>query len=137
MRRKLLSSEDGDSEEPLINLTPLIDVVFVVLITFMILAPVLDIDWIQLAPAGPGSKKESTNSPMTISIRSDNSIWFQKNQMTLKELEYVLRSEKMRYPHQSPQIIPDKMAHFGTYQEVKNVLEICGFEQMDIVLQPQ
>lgn len=62
MRRKFRSLPDDDSvEEPLINLTPLIDVVFVVLITFMLIAPVLDIDSVDLATSGGTEKKRSPN----------------------------------------------------------------------------
>ncbi len=138
MRRKpSLSLEEEGIEEPLINLTPLIDVVFVLLISFMLIAPVLEIDLVELAPGGPSSKKEAANTPLAISVRADNSIWYQGKRIHLAELEKALKVEKLRHPHQTPQLIPDKKAHFGTYQEVKNILELCGFEQMDIVLQPQ
>jgi biopolymer transport protein ExbD len=138
MRRKLSPSfeEEGESE-PLINLTPLIDVVFVVLISFMLIAPVLDIDLVELAPGGPSSKQETSNTPLAISVRADNSIWFQGRQMNLTDLEKTLKIEKGRHPGQTPQFIPDKNAHFGTYQAVKNTLELCGFTQMDVLLQPQ
>ena len=51
--RKLFAnlSEAESSEESLINLTPLIDVVFVLLITFIMIAPILKLDRIDLAPA--------------------------------------------------------------------------------------
>jgi biopolymer transport protein ExbD len=138
MRRKLLPSlEEEGPDEPLINLTPLIDVVFVVLITFMLIAPVLDIDLVELAPGGSSSKKEASSTPLAISLRADNSIWFQGKQMNLTELEKALKREKLRYPGHTPQLIPDKSAQFGTYQAVKNTLELCGFTQMDVLLQPQ
>ena len=138
LKRPLSLPEEG-SDEPLINLTPLIDVVFIVLISFMLIAPVLDIDSITLAPSGPASKKESPsiqNSPLAISIRSDNSIWFQGAKMTLSQLEQSLRQEKKRHPHAIPQLIHDKQAAFGTYQSLKNMLESAGFAQMDVILKP-
>ncbi len=131
--------EDDSSDEPLVNLTPLIDVVFVVLISFMLIAPVLDIDSIVLAPSGPSSKKESIavqNSPLAISIRADNSIWFHGEKVSLPDLEKHLMLEKMRRPAETPQLIPDARSHFETYAQVKAVLEKCGFEQMDIILRP-
>src|SRR3989338_11347749 len=138
MRRKPRPSlEEGEADEPLINLTPLIDVVFVVLITFMLIAPVLELDLVELAVWGGASKKETASSPLAISIRADNSIWFHGKPTSLLELERVLKKEKALHPGDTPQLIPDKNAHFGTYQAVKNTLELCGFEQMDVVLQPQ
>ena len=136
-RRRSLLAEEGESEEPLINLTPLIDVVFVVLITFMLIAPVLDIDLVELAPGSASHQKEASTSPLTISVRSDNSIWFRGKPIHLDELERALKQAKLQYPEYIPQVIPDKQAHFGTFQAVKNTLELCGFSQMDVVLQPQ
>jgi biopolymer transport protein ExbD len=51
MRKKRVSSlfSNAESDEPLINLTPLIDVVFVVLIIFILIAPMLEIDRVKLA----------------------------------------------------------------------------------------
>lgn len=141
MQRKwrLRSPEEESLEEPLINLTPLLDVVFVVLIAFMLIAPVLDIEHVDLAASGPASKKEpmsAQNRPLAITVRADNTIWFQGQKMQFAELEKRLREEKRRRPLETPQIIPDKQAPFGTYQEVKNILERCGFEQMEIILKP-
>jgi biopolymer transport protein ExbD len=139
-RRQNQNFEDDLPEEPIVNLTPLIDVVFVVLISFMLIAPILDIDSIDLAPGGPSSKKESPsvqNSPFSISIRADNSIWLQGRKMTLPDLEKALALHKRQWPRETPQVLPDAHSHFETYCQVKNVLEACGFEQMDIVLRPQ
>ena len=136
---RLLALEEDFPDEPIVNLTPLIDVVFVVLISFMIIAPVLEIDSILLASSGPASKKESfaaQSNPLTISIHADNSIWFQVNRVNLETLEKHLLLEKKRRPNETPQMIPDARSHFEVYAQVKNVLETCGFEQLDIILRP-
>ncbi len=49
MRKSRRLSSLSHSEEASINLTPLIDVVFVVLIIFILIAPMLELDRIQLA----------------------------------------------------------------------------------------
>lgn len=137
MRKRFRSLPEEDSvDEPLINLTPLIDVVFVVLITFMLIAPVLDIDSVDLAQSGTGEKKELQTGPISISVHADNTIWYQGNKMTLAQLEPLLKQEKKRHPHAVPQLIHDRQAPFGTYQSLKNTLEAIGFEQMDVILKP-
>jgi biopolymer transport protein ExbD len=139
MRKRRFSSDDETIEEPLINLTPLIDVVFVVLISFMLIAPMLEIDSINLANGGTDKKKDSISpesTPLAISVRADNTIWMQGKRVSLKELESILLTQKKNHPGKVPQVIHDRNASFGTYQTVKNVLEQCGFEQMDIVLKP-
>lgn len=138
MRRHQTPLSDEESlEEPLVNLTPLIDVVFVVLIAFMLIAPILNIDSIQLSAGEASNKKELpsiANHPFSIAIRSDNSIWFQGEKTTLKKLQIELTEEKKRRPKEIPQLIPDAHAHFETYNQVKNIIEACGFQQMDIIL---
>lgn len=140
MRKRLrLSPEEDGPEEPLINLTPLIDVVFVVLISFMLIAPILNIDSVDLAPSGPGTQKESPSvesAPIAISVHANNTIWMQGRSLTLAQLELQLKDLKKRHPKAVPQLAQDSKAHFGTYQTVKNACEAAGFEQMDVILKP-
>lgn len=137
MRRRFRPLPDDEAaEEPLINLTPLIDVVFVVLITFMLIAPVLDIDSVDLATSGGTEKKEVQTGPISIAVHADNTIWFQGNKVSLAQLESLLRQEKKKHPTAVPQVVHDKKAQFGTYQSVKNTLEVVGFTQMDVILKP-
>ncbi|MBU6382720.1 MAG: biopolymer transporter ExbD [Verrucomicrobia bacterium] len=135
-RRSRLPIDDSSIEEPFINLTPLIDVVFVVLITFMVIAPVLDIDSVDLAMSAGAEKKEVQNGPISIIVHADNSIWMQGTKVSLTQLETLLKQERKKNPRAIPQLIHDRQAQFGTYQSVKNVLEAIGFEQMDVVLKP-
>lgn len=135
-KRSLSQTEEDPIDEPLINLTPLIDVVFVVLISFMLIAPVLDIDSVDLAMSGGSEKKELQNGPIAIIVHADNSIWVQGSKVSLAQLDTLLRQEKKRHPHAVPQLIHDRLAQFGTYQSVKNTLESIGFEQMDVILKP-
>lgn len=127
-------------EEPAVNLTPLIDVVFVILIGFILVAPLLEIDRIELAGAPEERSQPSISvqeaSPIAIHVRQDNSIQFKGKTVTPSALKMALIDAKKLYPKAQPQLFQDKKAHFGTYQEVKNSLEAAGFEQLDVVLSP-
>lgn len=141
MRKMRLSAlKDNSSDENHLNLTPLIDVVFVVLIMFIIIAPMLELDRVQLATAAHRDTKEMAvvqeNSPVAIHVHEDNSIWFLNRAVTEKELIRLLKEAKKAYPQKVPQLFHDKKAQFGTYQTVKNAVEIAGFEQLDVILQP-
>lgn len=129
-----------ETEENTINLTPLIDVVFVVLIIFIIIAPMLEVDRVQLARAAQGETREvlhaQENGPIILHVHEDNSIWFNKQRVSEKQLLPLLREAKRKYPQKTPQLFHDKKAQFGTYQTVKNALESAGFQQLDIILQP-
>ena len=141
MRRRLLrKSALVTNEEAMINLTPLIDVVFVMLIMFIIVAPLLELDQVELAPGSAhtqelqASMKES--SPLSIHVRANNTIWINKQQVSLEMLPKLLKVAHERSPNATPLLFHDKKAFFGTYQEVKNRLEEAGFKDLNIVLTP-
>ncbi len=127
-------------EQPTVNLTPLIDVVFVVLIIFILIAPLLEMENIQLADASlnPKDFKAMTQEagPFVIYVTRDNGIIFNKMPVSLERLTDLLREGRQLHPKAIPQVFHDKNASFGTYQSVKNAIETAGFEEMDIVLKP-
>lgn len=137
MRRRIGASE---VEEPVINLTPLIDVVFVILIMFILIAPLLELDRIELAQAPEQHASEVVSvqekGPFSIHVQKDNSIFYNQEKISVEELAKRLRLAKSQHPLARPQLFHDKQAQFGTYQSVKNAVESAGFEQMDIILKP-
>lgn len=127
-------SQEG---EELINLTPLIDVLFVVLIMFILIAPLLDLDRIQLAPKGGVDHELVTvnnNRPIKIFLHRDDTIWLGKHPLTLGALETTLIHLQKSYIHEVPELYCDEKASFGIYQRVKNAVENAGFEQLDVIL---
>ncbi len=138
MRKIRVAREHSDDVH--INLTPLIDVVFVVLIMFIIIAPMLELDRVQLASAAQRDNRETAvvqeESPVAIHVHEDNSIWFNNKIVSKEELLQLLKNAKRNYPNKIPQLFHDKKAQFGTYQTVKNAVENAGFEQLDVILQP-
>lgn len=127
-------------EEPAINVTPLIDVVFVLLIAFMVVAPLLEHDRIELASGDSLSShipiRLEDASPIQIHVYENNTISFNNQPVTIGELYKRLQEAKLRYPDARAQLFHHKKAHFGTYQSVKNALESAQFKEMDVVLLP-
>ena len=136
MRRS--SRKDRAFPEAEMNLTPLIDVVFVVLIIFIIIAPMLELDRVELANAAP-AKQASTapeSSSITIHVKQDNTIWYGGRMVNAEQLTHILREVRKTGGNRVPQLFQDKRAAFGTYQTVKNAVEVAGYEQMDVILKP-
>ena len=125
-------------QEPAINITPLIDVVFVVLIAFIVIAPLLEMDHISLARGGSFHSPVHLQNASSIQIHvyQNNSVALNGKKITLDQLPNALREIKRQFPKSRPQLFHDKKAYFGTYQLVKNSLEAIGFEEVDIILSP-
>lgn len=126
------------AEDPQINLTPLIDVVFVILIMFILIAPMLDTDRIELASGSSVKEMKETNekSVIAIQVQKDNSISINGQKVKLESLVEHLRKLKKQYPFAHPQLFQDQKAFFGTYQRVKNAAEEAGFDHLDLILKP-
>lgn len=139
-RSRILFSGHSTFEEPTVNLTPLIDVVFVILIMFIVIAPLLELDRVELADGQIAALSTSSSvqesSPISVHVHQDNVIWFDDHPVTPKELARLLKEAKLRYPQAHPQVFHDRKAQFGTYQSVKNAAEEAGFSHIDIILKP-
>ena len=139
-RSRIAFTGHSPFEEPTVNLTPLIDVVFVILIMFIVIAPLLELDRIELADSSAallsGASSVQESSPITIQVHQDNTIWFGNHPVTSKELVGLLKEAKRLHPNVHPQIFHDKKAQFGIYQSVKNAAEEAGFSHIDIILKP-
>ncbi|HEV8052197.1 MAG TPA: biopolymer transporter ExbD [Parachlamydiaceae bacterium] len=140
-RRPFRLSSSQAIEEPTVNLTPLIDVVFVILIAFIVIAPLLELDHVELANAAIASQDDQSisvqeTSPISIHVKQDNTVALNGQLVALGELPHSLAILKERYPNAKPQLFHDRKAHFGTYQTIKNAAESAGFQQMDVILKP-
>ncbi|ETR79544.1 Biopolymer transport protein ExbD/TolR, partial [Chlamydia pneumoniae B21] len=75
-------------EEPLVNLTPLIDIVFVILMAFIVAVPLIKLDSIALAPGTQEQEVLSSenDSIAVIKVFADHSLTLNEHPITLQEL---------------------------------------------------
>jgi biopolymer transport protein ExbD len=122
-------------DESLINLTPLIDVIFVVLVAFILIAPFLEIDQVKLFKVKKSSEAISANkNSIDLYVREDNSIWLNKSLVKRENLEKVLKEMKIKFPNRDLFLFHDRKAYFGTYQMIKETAKSAGFERLDVIL---
>ena len=136
-RRRFRPGSFSDEGEELINLTPLIDVLFVVLIMFILIAPLLDLDHIQLSPKGDESEELvaiNNNCPLKIFVQKDDSIWLGKHLLSIDALETTLVQLRKNHLTDTPELYCDEKGTFGTYQRIKNAIEAAGFDRLDVIL---
>ena len=114
--------------------------VFVILIMFIVIAPMLELDRISLANGSIKISHESYTSkyktPFKISVREDDSIWYNNHMLSLNQLKTALLNDIQAHDNKNIQLIQDKKASFGRYQEIKNLAEELQFQEIDILLKP-
>jgi biopolymer transport protein TolR len=118
-----------------INVTPLVDVVLVLLIIFMVTAPVLQ-SGIEVNVPRTRTVKEITEERMVISINKQQRVFLGSDAININEIKTKLR-QKIRDPqHQSVFIRADEDVPFGAFATVMDAVKGAGITNVSIVTQP-
>ncbi len=118
-----------------INVTPFVDVVLVLLIIFMITAPVLQ-SGIEVAVPKTKTVKEITEERVVISIDKSQRIFLGNDPVNINEIADKLH-QKIRDPeHQSLYVRADENVPFGAFATVMDAVKQAGITNVSIVTQP-
>lgn len=135
-RRLSLAKRASFQEESLINLMPLIDVVFVVLVMFILIAPMMNSEHIQLTTGVHEIKRAQLSKNLAVYVRADNSIWINQKPYRKEELYQYLKQQQQSSHLPSFQLLCDEKASFGTFQSIKELGLRAGFEEVEVIHQP-
>ena len=118
-----------------INITPLVDVVLVLLIIFMVTAPVLQ-SGIDVSVPKTRTVKEITEERMVITINKDQRVFLGNDAININEIGSKLR-QKIRDPrNQSIFVRADENVPFGAFATVMDAVKQSGITNVSIVTQP-
>ena len=118
-----------------INITPLVDVVLVLLIIFMVTAPVLQ-SGIDVAVPKTKTVKEITEERLVISINKEQRVFLGSDPININDIGNRLR-QKIRDPRrQSIFVRADENVPFGAFATVMDAVKQAGFANVSIVTQP-
>ena len=118
-----------------INVTPLVDVVLVLLIIFMVTAPVLQ-SGIDVSVPRTRTVKEITEERTVITINKDQRVFLGNDAVNINEIGAKLR-QKIRDPrHQSIFVRADENVPFGAFATVMDAVKQSGIANVSIVTQP-
>jgi len=118
-----------------INVTPLVDVVLVLLIIFMLTAPILQ-SGIEVSVPKTKSVKEITEERIVISVTKAQRVFLGNDPVNINEIGQVLR-QKVRDPeHQSIYLRADENVPFGAFATVMDAVKSSGITNVSIVTEP-
>ncbi|HEY1263412.1 MAG TPA: biopolymer transporter ExbD [Terriglobales bacterium] len=118
-----------------INITPLVDVVLVLLIIFMVTAPVLQ-SGIEVNVPRTRTVKEITEERLVISINKKQQVFLGNDPVNINEIAARIR-QKIRDPQrQSIFIRADQDVPFGAFASVMDSVKQSGITNVSIVTQP-
>jgi biopolymer transport protein TolR len=118
-----------------INVTPLVDVVLVLLIIFMVTAPVLQ-SGIEVSVPKTRTVKAITEERLVVTINKKQELFLGNQPVNINEIGNKIR-EKMRDPHgQAIYVRADENVPFGLFATVMDAVKATGITNVSIVTQP-
>ena len=118
-----------------INITPLVDVVLVLLIIFMVTAPILQ-SGIEVAIPHTKTVKEITEERLVITIDRQQRVFLNNDPININQIGPQLH-QKIRDPEgQSIFIRADENVPFGAFATVMDAVKQSGITNVSIVTQP-
>jgi biopolymer transport protein ExbD/biopolymer transport protein TolR len=131
------TSSNGQTRSSLadINITPLVDVVLVLLVIFMITAPVLQ-SGIEVAVPKTRTVKEITEQRLVVTIDRDQNVFLGDLPVNIHELGAKLRAAQGSSAKQVIYLRADERVPFGAFASVMDAVKQTGITNISIVTQP-
>ena len=125
-----------------INVVPYVDVMLVLLVIFMITAPLINPGQIELPSVGKTSDPPA--QPMEVSVRTDGSLWLRDRARTMEErrvsrnqLIAAIRQKQKQNPDQAVVIAADKDVRYEAVLEVMDMLQQNQVRRVGLLAKPR
>ncbi len=122
-----------------INVTPLVDVMLVLLIIFMVTAPMMQEGVSVEVPQAPGAplEKEPNVEEIVVSVAENGTIFV--NEAAVPETDLVTKLTQMTKGDQSREVYlrADTKASYGLFVRILATLKTGGIDKVNIVTNPQ
>ena len=125
-----------------INVVPYIDVMLVLLVIFMVTAPLINPGQVELPQVGKTSNPPV--QPMEVSVRTDQSLWLRdrakgsaERRVSRTELIQEIRQKQERSPDQAVVISADKDVRYEAVLEVMDMLQSNQVKKVGLLAKPR
>ncbi|MCL5263072.1 MAG: biopolymer transporter ExbD [Acidobacteria bacterium] len=131
------TSNNGKTQSSLsdINITPLVDVVLVLLIIFMLTAPVLQ-SGIQVKLPQTRTVHQITKARLVLTITRDQEVYLGDTPINLSQLPQLLHPANVDPSTEVVYLRADERVPFGAFATVMDAVKQAGISNISIVTQP-
>ena len=116
-----------------INVTPMVDVMLVLLIIFMVAAPLLTVGVPIDLPDTQAKAMNSDTQPITVSIDPQGKVFLQETEIPIEEVVPKLQAIAKTGYEERIYVRGDKTADYGTVMKVMARISAAGFKNIGLV----
>lgn len=118
-----------------INVTPLVDVMLVLLIVFMVTAPLLTVGVPIELPKTEASALKADTEPLTITVRPDGRIYLQDQttDVPIEQIEAVLMQKAKNGKEETIFVRGDRRSSYGELMRVMGRINKAGFKKISLI----
>ena len=118
-----------------INVTPMVDVMLVLLIIFMISAPLLTVGVPIDLPQSQAKSMDQDQKPITVSVNLQGQVFLQETEIPIEEMVAKLKAvtESRGGMDERVYVRGDKKVDYGTVMKVMGRLSSAGFRRVALV----
>jgi biopolymer transport protein ExbD/biopolymer transport protein TolR len=131
------TTRDGRTQTSLaeINMIPFIDIVLVLLIIFMVTAPVIQ-SGIEVNVPKTQVVREIAEEKLVVTIDKEQRVYLQNDAVNINELADKIREKLLDPSRQSIYLRADEAVPFGAFAVVMDRLKLAGIDNISVVTQP-
>ncbi len=116
-----------------INVTPLVDVMLVLLLIFMLTAPMLTVGVPVDLPKTQAAKLNDQIEPLVVSVNADGQVFLQETEVPMKELIPRLMAITNNNPEAKIYVRGDKNLTYGQIMETMGSIATAGFTKVSLL----
>ena len=131
-----LESAKPDAPMSDINVTPMVDVMLVLLVIFILTAPLLTSAIRLELPQGEGAQSGQAPQSVTLALNAQGALFFNDQPVTTADLRIRLQETAQRNPDTEVQLRADQAIAYGRVVEVMGLAQQAGLSRIGFVAQP-
>jgi len=116
-----------------INVTPMVDVMLVLLIIFMVAAPLLTVGVAIDLPQTQAKSLDQDREPLTVTVNDKGQVYLQNTDVKLDELIPKLRAIAKNGGDERIYVRGDKKVDYGTVMRVMGRLSAAGYRRVALI----
>ena len=120
-----------------INVTPFVDVMLVLLIVFMVAAPLLTVGVPIELPETRANPLQGDNEPLTVSVQPDGKVFLQNTEVEIDTLAPKLVAIAKNGYEERIFVRGDRSVDYGHVMKVMGVLNRAGFRRIGLVTETE